>query len=403
MTIAPDFFSPSAKLLTTVTNPNTNQPSVAFPLQTKAWLKMQDVVRSALAFPLTQQDFTNLYGDFADEAQVEAALTVLAAINETAQDYGDPTTLISEIAQFANANSAPDSIYGNAVWLAAQTQTAAEQIEALLSEGLADIADDPTPEQRLQDLTALLTGQGMITDQANGLKELIEAFEKKTTVFYQTLNTELNAPQNSLAAYLAQDDNIYNDAKKAVADEQSLINQLNGQIGELNKEYIGFTVAASVSPLFLLIPFFGIFLAVADATTFGVLASKVKQALDAANAQLSQDEKAEQQKAALVTQIQGFNSQAATVEADGKEFLDAISQLISGWAEFETHIQKRLDALTADDLKDWPAFLQKVNFQAALTGWQNIQQTAQTFFDTGFVNFKSATSAAELFATVDAD
>ena len=43
---------PPAALLTTVTNPNTKQTDYAFPLQTDAWLKMQAVVKTAIAFPL---------------------------------------------------------------------------------------------------------------------------------------------------------------------------------------------------------------------------------------------------------------------------------------------------------------------------------------------------------------
>ena len=106
---------PPPALLTTVTDPNTKQTNYAFPLQTDAWLKMQAVVKTAIAFPLSADDFTSLYGTFSDQGSVETAVAILGAIQKTAAKYGDPQTLISELPQFQQADKAPASIYGNAV------------------------------------------------------------------------------------------------------------------------------------------------------------------------------------------------------------------------------------------------------------------------------------------------
>ena len=137
MSISADFFAPPSTLLIQVTDPNTKQPKYAFPLQTSAWVQMQDTIRIALSFPLTKEDFKNKYGTFDDEATVETALTILGAIQKTAQDYGDPTTLISELPTFQTADEPPASIYGHAVWLAAQTQLTAQQIALLLNTTVA--------------------------------------------------------------------------------------------------------------------------------------------------------------------------------------------------------------------------------------------------------------------------
>jgi hypothetical protein len=387
------FLAPPASLLTQLTDPNTGQDTYAFPLQTTAWLKMQDVVRIALSFPLSKDDFTSLYGTFTDEGTVDTALTILGAIQQTASQYGDPQTLISQIAQFQQADTAPDSIYANAVWLAAQTQLTAQQIAALLQDGLNDIGKNPDPQTRIDELTELLTGQGGVNPMAATLQSEISDFQTKVSTFYGTLSTELTGQTNSLEWYLNQSSNVLTDAQNDVADDEAAINQMNATIKQLNDEYVGFTVAASVSPVLLLIPVFGIFLAIADATTFGILATKVKEQLDAVKQSLANEQEEEQKKAALVTQLTNFNASAKDVDVDGKAFLDAISTLIAGWTQFGDQITLRLKSLTTDDVKDWSDFMTNVGFQTSLDGWNLIASKAEAFFTAGLVQFSQQSSS----------
>ena len=148
----------------------------------------------------------------------------------------------------------------------------------------------------------------------------------------------LTGQNNSLQWYLNQSSNVYTDAQNAVDSDEQQIAQLNDSIKQLNDEYIGFTVAGSVAPLLLLFPFFGIFLAIADAATFGVLATKAEAAAGRRNSLNSATED-EQKKSALVTQLGGFNKVTNDVEADGQDFLNAIGQLIGGWNEFSSQIR----------------------------------------------------------------
>ncbi|GEO81115.1 hypothetical protein [Pararhodospirillum oryzae] len=380
-------------LLVTKTNPTTGQQQQAFPLQTEAWLKMQNVVQIALQFPLSRSSFNDLYGDFSDEATVEQAVDILSSINQTASAYGDPTTLISDLTKFQSANTAPDTIYGNGVWLASQTQVTAQQIVSLLNIGLTTIGNISDPKTRLDDLTQLLTGPGGVDPLANALKDNIDSFNTKTTDYYNRLNAELTGSTNSLEWYLAQADNVLEEAQKAVSDDADAIKQMNKDLKKLNDEYIGFTVAASSSPLLLLVPVFGPVLAVADAATFGTLAAKVKQEIDELNKKLKTVEKDQQQKSALVTQLTGFNAQAEDVDADGKAFLQTISTMIACWVEFSTQVQTRLKELSPDDLKDWSQFMQQIEFQSAIDGWKLIEQKSEEFYQTGFVRFSTDTSS----------
>lgn len=386
------FIQPPDSLLTTVTDPNTQQPGYAFPLQTAAWLKMQAVVQTALGFPLTSNDFTNLYGSFSDEGTVETAVSILSAIQQTANQYGDPSTLISSLPEFQSAGTAPTSIYGHAVWLAAQTQLAAQQIGSLLNEGLTDIGQEPDPKTRIQELSELLAGDGGVSTYATTLKGYITDFQTTTTAFYTQLNGQLTGPTDSLEWYLKQSGNVLSDAQQAVSGDQTAIDQLNKTIKQLNDEYIGFTVAASAAPLFLLIPFFGPLLAVADATTFAVLAVKVKQQLEALQQSLSSEEEDYQKKSALVAVLGHFNQSTTDLDTDGKEFLDAIGQLIGGWGEFVDQINLRLQSLTVADVEDWSAFMTKLGFQSALKGWNLVAQKAESFYQTGFVQFSTKPS-----------
>jgi hypothetical protein len=210
--------------------------------------------------------------------------------------------------------------------------------------------------------------------------------------FYDELNPELTGQSNSLQWYLSQSSNVYSDAQNAVSSDQQQIDQLNDQIKKLNDEYIGFTAAASASPLLLLFPFFGIFLAIADAVTFAVLASQVKSQLSELQNQLSSATEEEQKKATLVTQLGGFNKVAGDVETDGQDFLDAIATLGVGWAEFSGQISTQLNALTPKDVENWDDFLLTLGFQAAIMGWNLIENKAEQFFQAGFVQFSTDTS-----------
>ncbi|HKG26514.1 MAG TPA: hypothetical protein VKB09_12760, partial [Thermomicrobiales bacterium] len=293
----------------------------------------------------------------------------------------------SQIPEFEKADKAPDTIYANAVWLAQQTELTAQQIGSLLQEGLDEIGTESDPQTRIDDLKDLLTGQGGVTSLSTTLKNEIDAFQGKVSSFYTTLNTELNGDTNSLKWYLGQSSNVLVDAKQAVAADQTQIDKLTRNIKTLNDEYIGFTTAASVSPLFFLFPFFGIFLAIADAATFGVLATQTKTALDQARQDLSTAEDDDQKKAALVTQLSQFDDRSQDVETDGKDFLDAIGQLTSGWDAFEAQINLRLQSLTADDVADWGKFMDTTNFETAKDGWKLIETTAESFRDAGFAQF----------------
>jgi hypothetical protein len=493
---------PPAGLLTQVTNPNTNQPDYTFPLQNKAWIAMQDVVTKALAFPLNKDNFEDLYGTFQEEGSVEMAVSILGRINTTAAKYGDPQTLINSLSDFQQANNPPSSIYGHAVWLAAQIKVAAQQIGNYLNEGLNDIKDESDPTQRLQDLTDLLVGVGgvnsyavalqgyiggiagtitftaagsngdtvtingvvitLVTSKPTGNEILIgdsavatainlqaflaaeakalklanyavsgavitifpassvdrnsftlatssaaitvsgatlgndTGFQGATTDFYNELNLELNDPNdpsNSLGGYLNQSSNVLTDAQSAVSSDQQQIEQLNDQIKQLNDEYIGFTATASSSPVFLVFGLVGILIAIADAATFGVLATKVKQQLDAVRSSLKSTTEDYQKKAALVTQVGGFNQVAGDVQADGQKFLSAISGMLSSLTDWSVQISTQLGALTPEDLVDWDKFQQRVGFQAALTGWQQIETAAETFFTAGFLQYKTGTSS----------
>ncbi len=393
-----DFLSPGSKVLTQYINPHTKATQYAFPLQTQSWLKLQMVVTTALGFPLTKDDFTNLYGTFTDEGTVEQAVTVLGQIRTTATQYGDPTTLLSSIKQFENASPSdpPKTIYGHAVFLAAQTQTTAQQIGTLLNQGLDDIGIVQDPKTRLAELTELLTGRGGVNDLATGLRGQIETFNAKVIKFLGELNPELTGPSNSLQSYLNQSSNVLKDAKQAVQHEDELINGKDGKGGlirnikHLNDEYTGFTIAASLAPLFLLIPIFGPLLAVADAATFAALAITVKKEIAVLQKSLKKDEGEKKKKVALVAVLGHFNASALDVETDGEDFVKALNTLVAGWVEFVNEINAQLADLTEDDVKDWSAFLQKVNFQASLVQWNLIASTAQTFFKTGFASFSKS-------------
>lgn len=383
-------FKPPSGLTITVTNPNTNQPSPAFPAQTAAWVRMQNVVNAALLFPSSQSDFTNLYGDFSDMGTVETAVSILGQVNATSNKYGNPQTLISQINQFASSTNAPGSIYGNAVWLAAQTIATATQIIALLNEGLNMAKDDKDPQTRISDLSDLIT-QG-IAPLAATLQTNIANFERKVSTFYTELNAELTGQTNSLNWYLSQSNNVVADAQSAYASDQQDIQDMTKSLHDLNKEYTKDVALACSSPAFLLIPFVGVPLAIADATVFGLKAEAVKKKIAAVKQQLTAKDQDEQKKGLLVTQVTHFQQAITDVDTDGQDFLSKIGALSTGWAQFPTQMNAALGKITVQDVQDWGAFMDKVEFKATQDLWKQIADVAQTFYSSGFASFSTSNS-----------
>lgn len=388
---------PVSSLLSS-TDAGTGQPTYAFPLQTRAWLQMQVIVQTALSFPLSEAEFTERYGEFKAEATVETAVKILGQLQQNAAAYGDPKTLISQLTAFQGADKPPESIYGHAVWLAGQTVIAAQQIRALLELGLNDIGNTTDPRERIRQLTELLTGEGGISTWAGNLRAYVVEFEKKTRAYYEKLHASLSGEKDSLQWYLGdgqsggQAANVLESAKGDVKSAADELERLAHEIDTLNKEYIGFTVGASLAPVFLIIPFLGIFLSIADATTLGVLASRVKERLDEArhNRDVALEDQAK--KAALVLTLEGFNKAVSNVKADGGAFLDAIGQLASGWSEFVSQIDLRLKALTPKEVESWSTFMDTIQFKAAIDGWNLIASRAESFYQAGFVKFTAEKS-----------
>ncbi len=379
--------SPPPSALTKHTDPSNNTTHYAFPLQTKAWLHMQVLVRHALSFPITAEDFTTQYGTFTDEASITDAVAVLKKLHTTANQYGDPQTLISKISSFQSAKKPPSPIYGHGVWLAAQIQTAAQQIGALLNSGLSDIGKTADARMRISDLKSLLTGKGGVTDQAATIKTKIDKYSTAVSDFYSTLQADLTGPTDSLETYLGQSHNVLTQAENDVTADNLEIHQIHDNIDTLNDEYIGFTIAAGLAPVFLLVPFFGPFLAIADAATFVTLAIEVHKELVKAKARLANEKAEKQKKVSLVTQLKLFNASSSVVESQGASFLNTLGQMTAGWTEFVSQINKRLNTLTVRDVEDWSAFLTRVNFQASLNQWNLVASKAEDFFTKGFVKF----------------
>ncbi len=171
------------------------------------------------------------------------------------------------------------------------------------------------------------------------------------------------------------------------ATTASEIKELNKDIAELNKQYVAFVAAASGSPVFLLIPIYGVVIAVADATTFAVMAEKVRHRIDDLRRQGEQIAKDKIQKLALVHVLENFNASVEHVHDEGDIFLDAIGTMAAGWSAFQTQIETRLLALTPEKLEQWGQFIDELQFRAAKQGWELIEAKAESFFQTGFVTF----------------
>lgn len=204
------------------------------------------------------------------------------------------------------------------------------------------------------------------------------------------LDAALNGPTNSLAAYLKNKDNVYNEAKQDKTDLETEISSLQDEISEDNKKYIGFTVAACASAFMLFIPIVGVFCAVADAVTFGVLAEKTKQEIDSLKDQVSEDNVEEQQKIQLIADVQSLNTNAGDLSDWGKKFLDDLGLVIGSWAQVQTSFQNICDSTQEADLDNMINFLQNVRVDSAYSAWKKLEDKSSDFISKSFAQYTAA-------------
>lgn len=211
--------------------------------------------------------------------------------------------------------------------------------------------------------------------------------------FFDNLNKTLNGETDSLKWYLDQKDNVYSEAGKDVSEDEKSMKDLREQIKKLNDMYIGFTVAASCSPLFLLIPIIGIPMAIADATAFGIEAEKVRKARNAAEAQLKSVEADKLKKISLRDKINELNGNAQNLNTWGNNFLGDLKNVTLSWTKMTDNLQNIVAQTDEKDMENMALFMEKIHLTNAKKDWQDIGTAAENFMDNGFLKFETQPSS----------
>jgi hypothetical protein len=366
-----------------------SSPQYVFPLQTTTWHNMQMAVKAGLQIPIAQGDFTTKYGVFDDTADVQGAITIFTQLNDLLTKFGDPTSIAAEISKYTSMTDPPDAVFAHAVWLSQQTSLAAQDINNLIS-GLQDCLAPGTPvADKLEALKEICLDQGGISDKATTMKGKADTFNKKVANYYSNLNTTLTntdvSGPDSLAKYLAKEDNVLAAAKQKVTDLSNDITSLQSQVATANQQYLAFTISASLAPVACMLPPLFIFGGIIDAAVCGSLAGVWKGKLDALNTQLQQEQVEEQKKAQLVADLQVLNDHADMINTTGLDFLNAVGSMVDGWATLTSQLADLIGNLSPDKLDDEGTFLLVTTLKGAVTSWNNVMSAADQFRNAGFL------------------
>lgn len=367
-----------------------SSPDNVFALQSTDWSNMQKAVTHGLQLPITQGDFTDKYGAFDDTADVQGAIQIFNTINTLLTQYGDPSSIAQDIDQYTSMTDPPTAIFAYTVWLAAQVELAAQNIQNEFNAFVQDVLPSLSPDDAATALLQLIQAPGGLLDTvSNTLLPLTKTYNTTVGTYYKQLydallNTNAAGP-DSLAKYLAQDNNVLTAAQNDVTEISSQIATLQSEIATDNQQYLAFTITASVSPALSLLPPLFFLQGLIDAAVFGSLAGVWKGKLDALNSQLQQQQAAEQQKTQLVADLTTFNQQASTIGTYGTTFLNDVDGLVKAWTNFVGTLNTAVkDIQTAQKDANFK-FLQEGLISAACTEWQTAITAIENFKASGFM------------------
>lgn len=362
--------------------PPPGTPDEIFALQTTAWVNLQATVAAGLKLPITQGNFVAQYGNFAgtQAAEIQDAIGYFSAINTSCTDFGDPTTLISQITQFTSATTPPLSLYGHGVWLAQQLAVTAQTISEYYTGTIAYVnAGHPW-----QPACSQLFSQAGVLSNAQAMTTLCQKFSSEMSTFLAALTANVDA----LNTYVSSDSaNVLSTAQTDLTNDTTDLTSDTAQLAKLNQEYIGFTVAAALSPVISLEPPLFLIDGIIDAAVFTGLAVAWKTKIDNLKATIASLKTEKQQAAALVTQVTSFNSFAALTVAQGQSFIDAVDQMAAGLIDFQTQLTAVESELNNFDSFD--DFFQQIHMQAAIDDWNNVASYANSWVTQGFVQFQT--------------
>ena len=351
------------------------------------WIEMQRFVDGALRLGVSVGDFKTKYGNFdtADETDIENCVSAFATLHDAAKDFGNPTTLITEM-QALGAGDKPASLYGQIVWLSTQIANAASTFHFTYSSLKEVLTDSMSLPDRIAALKDLLTGAG-------GLSSLAADMQSKTLDLQKALlkfSARIALAQQEVDKYASQDSHIYQDVLSAIIVDQQAVDDTEQTIKDLAKKYADYCAAAAAGSIGIMVITGGMAwpLAVADAAVFGSLAESARKAKNDAEDLLNTEKGELAQKTLLKFDISALNDQIGPIQKSVDKTA-ALLEIIAGvWGNEVVKFTAITDDTQISLLATYSALQDRLHILDAQNKWQEISADVFQFTAGAFVTIQ---------------
>jgi hypothetical protein len=366
-------------------NDLANENGNSFLLFNSDWLKLQSYIAQSLKLPINTDQFQSLYGEFADEAEVEGCVAAMKAVAALSSQMGDPSILQKSIASnpsYVSGPTPPNEIYAHCIWLAGQISNTASSFQLTYS-SLSQIF---TGNQKADAATLreLLTGAGGLASQAQTMLGYTKDLQKKLSDF----EASYTPVQNTILTYCGNESKILNDAQSAISTDQSQIDSLQKAADNAHKLWEDYTISATTTSVGVMILSCGLLwpVAVGLGAGLGAAAAHEMSVYNDLMGQIATENTDLQKKNRLVIDLNGFNGSLGNVQACLKNFANDLATIEGVWL---TQNQQLTNIANLDDatLGQYSLVVQKIDLLNAQSQWQTIANNTSKFTTNCLVNY----------------
>jgi hypothetical protein len=371
----------------------SNTPPSRFLLFTNSWLNVQNYITATLKLPIAVNDFTATYGTFPDQALITNTVEAMKRVRGLSDTFGNPTLIKQKLItqpDYLQTTSPPDEVYAHIIWLANQIYNAANSFSYTLAQLQAFLATG-TPQQRADNLKAILIGPGGLVSTADDMRQKTNALSTKLLSF----GGKFGEANDQLQKYTGSQSQVLKDANDLIGSINDTINNvLRPAADEALKQWRDYTIAAVTTSVGVTVLSAGLLLPVAVglAAGLGVAATKARDAYNTVCDQIDAANQDIKRKSLLVTDLQGFNVGINQVAPAMAEFNTNLGVIESVWVDIGSNLAFICNNYTVEQLSNYSWVMQAMKIGDATAKWNAIGNVTQDFTQHALVNYDASTS-----------
>jgi hypothetical protein len=372
----------------------SNTPPSRFLLFTNSWLDMQNYITAALQLPISINDFDAVYGTFpdSDKSLILNTVTAMKKVRDLTTIFGNPPLLKQKLItqpDYLQTQTPPAEIYAHIVWLANQIYNTATSFNYTLAQ-LQPLLANGTPQQRADNLKAILVGPGGLVSMADDMRQKTNALSTKLLTF----GGQFEAANEQVQKYTNSQSDVMKAANKLIGELNDEINNvLKPAADAALKQWRDYTISAVTTSVGIMVLSLGLLwpVAVGLGIGLGAAAGKAREAYNRVCDQINEKSVEIKRKTLLVTDLTGFNVAINKVAPSMKEFSTNLGIIEGVWVDIGANLAFICNNYTVDQLSNYPWVTQAMKISDATAKWAAIGNVTQQFTQNSLVSYSEST------------